>query len=1142
MLAGRGAPHPVIGAFLRHSNAANLLMVLMILFGVFALARINTQFFPTIETSTVSVSIAWSGASAEDVERNILAVAEPELRFIEGVSDVTSYAREGSASIRLDFEEGTDMQQAVADVDAAAKAIGNLPEGADEPTVSTSQFFDRVASLSIGGDVPEAVVRDWAYRIRDDLIERGIDKVSFTGMRDPELRVIVPERELRRHDLTIADISRAIGANSRDLPSGSLDGSIERQLRAIADVDTARELGAIEVRALPTGETLLLGDIATIEDGFEDGAIRGFSDQRPAIEIDVQSTATADTLTTNAILQDYIAEIRPQLPDNIDLQVYEVSAEALNERIMLLVKNGATGLLLVLVVLFAFLHARIAIWVAAGIPVALMATVGLIFLFGETINMMSLFALIMMLGVIVDDAIVVGEHTDTRLAMGDDPVTAAENGVGAMFTPVSAALATTVATFAPLLLIGDTVGQIVSVLPMVVMAVAIASIVECFLILPGHLSHALQGRSGPRWSHWRVFIVGLIAVLLIAAFFTRAGGEGGVAASLPLLAELDAWRQEVSPMLFGAAMASAALLLAMAIEFVLYAARVGFGRNGGRLAPGEPPEDGWFRRNFDAGFDWFRRGPFAWLVRLAFNWRYVSMAIAIGLVMVFAWGLRAGGHVGFVFFPSPESDNISGSVILHPGTPEAEALEAVRAYEAALRRAEARLAEGDEKLIEAVFVTLGSSGRSQGDNLARIKVQLTISERRTVRTPEIVRAWQAEAPELPQVRRFAIRQARGGPPGADIDVELRGSSIGVLKQAAVEVTHLVAAIPGVTGVEDDLPYGKPELVMTLTPRAAALGFTLEEVGTQVRNAVEGMVPRRFARGNDEVTIRVSQQTAGQGTAMLRSMMLTSPSGNLVPLTEIVTLSEQQGFSAIQRRNGQTTISVSGEIDAAVNTTDGVVEQLVESGALDAVARKYGIEYGFGGRSEEQRDAFADLGLGTLVAMSVIYIILAWVFGSYFRPFAVMLIIPFGVVGAVVGHWLLGYQLTILSMIGLLGLAGILVNDSIILVSRLEERLRAGEAVAEACVNASCDRFRAVLLTSLTTIGGLIPLLFETSLQAQFLMPMAITMVFGLATATVLVLFLVPVFIGIGEDIRRALSALYGDRARPASRPGPIAGE
>jgi multidrug efflux pump subunit AcrB len=504
----------------------------------------------------------------------------------------------------------------------------------------------------------------------------------------------------------------------------------------------------------------------------------------------------------------------------------------------------------------------------------------------------------------------------------------------------------------------------------------------------------------------------------------------------------------------------------------------------------------------------------------------VTVAVAIAMILIFARGLTAGGHVGFVFFPSPESENISGNIAFHPGTPEQETVRALAKFEQALRQAETSVG-GDEKLIRATFVTLGSSGRSQGDNLARIKVQLTSSETRTIRTPDFVRAWQEFAPELPSVRRFSVRQGRGGPPGADIDVQLKGSSIGVLKEAATEVSAIIAAVAGVSGVEDDLPYGKPELLMTMKPRGTALGFTLDDIGRQVRNAIEGSIPRRFARGDDEVTVRVMQTMGANGTAALRSMQLVSPAGNHVPLLELVELHEQQGFSTIQRRDGKTTISVSGDIDPAVNTTDGVVERLTESGALEAVARKYGITYEFGGRSREQRDAFRDLQLGTIVALSVIYIVLAWVFGSYFKPFAVMLIIPFGIVGAVIGHYLLGFQLTILSMIGLLGLSGILVNDSIILVSRLDERQKMGDSIAEAAIGASRDRLRAVLLTSLTTIGGLVPLLFEKSIQAQFLMPMAITMVFGLATATLLVLFLVPAIVGIGYDFTNALVAIYG---------------
>ena len=415
------APRSLVSAFLRHPNAANLLMVLMIIFGLFTLGRINTQFFPTIERNTVTVAITWEGASPEDVEANILTVVEPELRFINGVDEMDSYAREGSGSVILTFEEDYDMREALADVEEAARTLSNLPDDAEDAKVTVSNFFDRVASISIAGDVSEATIRRWAKRIRDDLTSRGIDRVTFTGMRSAEMHVAISDYDLRRLSLSIDDVSQAIAQASRDLPSGNLDGAVERQLRTVAaDIDV-RSLGEIEIRSLPTGEKILLRDIATITNTFDDSGVKGISGDGLAIELDIMATPTADTLTSNSILQDYVAEIRPQLPANLEMQVYEVRAAALNDRIMLLVENGLTGLTIVLVVLFLFLNARIAFWVAAGIPVAVLATIGLMYAFGETINMFSLFGLIMMLGIIVDDAIVVGEHTDTRLAMGDDP-------------------------------------------------------------------------------------------------------------------------------------------------------------------------------------------------------------------------------------------------------------------------------------------------------------------------------------------------------------------------------------------------------------------------------------------------------------------------------------------------------------------------------------------------------------------------------------------------------------------------------------------------------------------------------------------------------------------------------------------------
>ncbi|MEM8542171.1 MAG: efflux RND transporter permease subunit, partial [Pseudomonadota bacterium] len=664
-------PRSLVSTFIRHPNAANLLMVLMILFGVFALARINTQFFPTVNTSTISVSIAWSGASAEDVEQNILAVAEPNLRFIEGVKETNSYAREGSASIRLSFNEGYDMQTALRDVEKAAKALNNLPDEAEEPEVSTSQFFDRVASVSIAGDVPETVLRTWAKRLRDGLIDAGIEKVDFTGLRDPELQVDIPERELRRTGLTITDVSNAISSNSRDLPSGALDGAIERQLRTVSDIDSARNLGDLEVKSFASGEKILLKDIATVREGFEEGAIQGFSNKNRAIEIDVMSTANADTLTTNSILVEYLEEFNQIIPPSLEVQTYQVRADALSDRIWLLVKNGLGGLALVIVILFIFLNARIALWVAAGIPVALFATIGFMYVMGQSINMISLFGLIMMLGIIVDDAIVVGEHTDTMRSLGDDPITAAENGVGQMLSPVTAAIITTIAAFAPILLVTGNIGQIMGVLPIVVIAVAIASLVECFLILPGHLSHALSSQRAARFSYWRMFFIALIAALFCTSFLSRGVTEGSLAASIPILQQVQNWQETLNPIMFASGLALAAIILGFLVEGIILFIRRGFSFE----LKSTEYEEGWFRKNFDAGFDWFRSKPFNWLVTLSFNWRYVTVAVAVGLILIFGRGFVAGGHVGFVFFPSPEAENISGNIVFHPGTPEQETID-----------------------------------------------------------------------------------------------------------------------------------------------------------------------------------------------------------------------------------------------------------------------------------------------------------------------------------------------------------------------------------------------------------------------------------------------------------------------------------
>jgi len=1126
--------HGLIARFIRHKNAANLVMVLMILSGIYALAKLNTQFFPTAEIRTITVSVIWPGASAQDVEQRILNSVEPAVRFLDGVDQVISIAREGAANIVLEFDPSTDMQKALSDADSAVAAINTLPEEAERPKVTLRRFYDRIAKLSVSGPYSERALKVFAKRIRDDLIDRGVDRIEMNGFRDEEIVVRVPQAELRRLELTASDVAGRIRLNTQDRPSGNIRGSIDRQVRATAEGETPEAISRIEIKTFPTGERVRIRDVGRISYELDSDQPRGIVNGRPAIQLTVMRAENADTLKSNEILTRYLEEAKAKFPPSLEIRKYQVNADRLLERIMLLVKNGFTGLVLVVAVLLVFLNGRVAIWVAVGIPVSMMATLGMMYFSGQTINMISLFALLMTLGIIVDDAIVVGEHTATRFSMGDPPALAAETGAGRMMVPVVAASLTTIAAFAPIFLVSGVMGQIIVALPMVVIVVLTASLVECFFVLPGHLAHSLGGNRRASWSWWRVVFIALailsVPVLLdwfVRLFVTPEEAKEGLGLLLSGTVErvrdlVDTVGAGAPPLKIaaGAAVVFAVLFLAILVE----AAVLVFKRRANRNPHGESR----FRRAFDAGFGWFRDKPFNFLVGLSYRWRYATVALAVSSVLIFAVGNWMGGRIGFQFFPSPEAESLTATIEFNSGIPEEEAVVAIRRIEASLFATEKQLSGDGESLIVSAYTTLGQSGRHQGGNLAEVNVDLTASEVRTVRTFAFINAWRRNLPHIVGIKRIAVSARRGGPPGKDIDIRLIGGDSATLKKAALEAADLLSAFPGVSAVSDDLPFGKPELVLRLTPRGKALGFTLEDVGKQIRDAFEGAIARRMAVGDEEVEVKVKTTSAVSGGEQVRVQELKSPSGTFVPLNEIVHIAERQVFSVVQRRDGHGSVSVTGDVDDKVTSNQAVIAKLSEK-ALPDLAAKYGITYKFSGRAEERANAFADLGLGLILALSVIYIILAWIFSSYWRPLAVMLIIPFGVVGTFIGHDLMGYKLTMMSFISLLGLAGILVNDSIVLVSRLDERLGEGEDLEVAAVGASRDRLRAVLLTSLTTIGGLAPLLFEQSLQAQFLKPMAITIVFGLSVATLWVLFLVPSIVGIGGDISRFLRGIYGPR-------------
>jgi len=1018
----------LVSLFTRHRTAPNLLMFLMILLGIVGLIRLNVQFFPSFGIDVVTISVKWSGAGAEDVDANIVQALEPELRFLDSVKHVKSTSNEGLASISIEFEAGTEMQTALSNVETAVGQITTLPEDSEKPVVNRVVRYEPITRLLLSGPYPEAALKAMAKNLRDELLDRGVDKIDLVGARDEEIWVDVLPETLRRLDLTIEDISNRISMISQDIPAGETGGVQGKQIRGLGEVKDAHGVGQIEIRSKGNGEKIVLSDIANVTDGFDEDGVEVRYQQTRAIELHVLRSTTADALEVDDIVTGFLADVRPTLAPNLRLDQYAIQANLIRDRIDLLVNNGISGLVLVLGILFLFLNTRVAFWVAMGIPVSLLATMFVMNLSGQTINMVSLFGLIMAIGIVVDDAIVVGEHSETLRRRGLSPVEAAEGGALRMLIPVSASSLTTIAAFIPLLMISDIMGQIIAAIPFVSIAVIVASLIECFLVLPGHMRHALKGK----------------------------------------------------------------------------------------------PEDvSGFRKKFNEKFNHFRDVQFTKLTHTILEYRYATLMVALGALIV-SFGLIAGGRLGFQFFKGPEAERVYANVEMVAGTPRSETMLMVDELERALFETEEELGKG---LIVTHVLKVGTKtaqaagGSSKGDHLGGIYVELTESDKRDVRTDDFTALWRTKLQQRPGLQKLTLIAAQAGPPGRDVDIRINGDDIHDLKRAATDVIELLKRYSGVSAIEDNLPFGKEEAILELTAHGQALGFTTQDVARQVRDAFDGAVAKRFPRGDEEVLIRVQFDRDQIGQTDLDALYLRSPNGAEVPLSEIVTLRTKSGFATVKREDGTRQVAITAEINKSATSTNDIIAQLKRDGIAQIMAQ-HKTEVSFAGKAEEQQRTFGDMITGVVIGFSAIYIVLAWVFASYSKPIVVMSVIPFGFVGAAFGHFIMGYDLTILSLVALVGLSGIVVNDSIILVSTVKEHLDMGKEPMVAIARGTIERLRAVILTSATTIGGLTPLMFETSLQAQFLIPMAITLVFGLMVATMLVLVVVPALLAVLEDIKK----------------------
>lgn len=1042
-MAGRvtGLAGGVLSYFTRHRTAANLVLVIMLAAGLAAFPRMRAQYFPDIVIEDVGVSVVWSGAGAEDVDRAIVQVLEPALLVVEGVTDSRATSREGRADLQLEFEPGWDMSRAADDVQAAVDSLNTLPEGAEDPTVRRGAWRDRVTDVVIAGPVGIEQLGRFADELVTRLFAVGVTRTTINGVAAPETVVEVPSRALIQHDISMSEIAEAIAGAAEADPAGDVGGGSAR-VRTGSAKRTADEIADIVLRSNPDGSKLTVGDIGRIRtDGIDRERIF-FVGDNPAISVRVDRSEGGDAVRIQRQVEEVAAEMELTLPAGVELDLIRTRAEQITARLNILLDNGLLGLGLVVSLLFLFLNARTAFWVAAGIPVSMMAAVAIMYLFGFTFNAISLFALIITLGIVVDDAIVVGEHADFRVRrLREAPAEAAENAARKMFAPVFSASVTTIIAFFGLVAIGGRFGTLIADIPFTVIVVLAASLVECFLVLPNHMSHALIHSAKQHWY------------------------------DLP-------------------------------------------------------------SRVVNRGFAWVRDGIFRKGISLVVKGRYPVFALAI-LILASQASIFVRGDLQWRFFNSPERGSVSGNFAMLPGATRDDTLEMMRELQRATAEVGAQYEEeyGLNPLTYVIAETGGNSGRrlagvdtKESWQLGGISIELIDPDLRPYSSFEFVATLQDAVRNHPMVETVSFRGWRGGPGGDALDIELYGADSVTLKGAAEALKTELARYSEVSALEDSLAYDKDELVLNLTPQGQALGITIDGLGRVLRNRLNGIEAATYPDGPRSAAIRVELPDEELTADFLSRTQVRTATGTYVSLSDIVSVNRESGFSTIRRENGLRLVNVTGDLSEDDPDRAAVIMAELENSILPRLEEDHGIAWRLSGLAEQEREFLSDAFLGFMLCLLGIFLTLAWIFGSWTRPVVVMAVIPFGLVGAIFGHVAWEVPLSMFSVVGLIGMTGIIINDSIVLVTTIDGYAE-DRGLIPAIIDGTADRLRPVLLTTATTVLGLTPLLFESSQQAQFLKPTIITLVYGLGFGMFLVLLVVPALVAMQQDVGGQIRAL-----------------
>jgi len=1026
--------------FVRHKTIANLFLILMIGAGVIAFPNMRAQFFPDVVIDDVGISVTWSGAGAEDVDAGIVQVLEPALLAVEGVTGSRSTSFEGRASLTLEFRPGTDIEKAREDVQFALGSVQNLPSDAGDPEIRTGGWSDRVTDIVITGPVGPEQLGRFADELVTRLFAKGVTQTIIRGVAANSIVVEVPSTSLIRHDIALSEIARRVNAEVNGDPAGDVSGTT--RVRTGVAKRTADDIEEIVLRSNPDGSKLRIGDVARV---FTEGVDRNrayFVGENPAVQLRVNRDATGDAIGIQKIVEEVVSEMQATLPAGTTIELVNGLAEVISARLNILLDNGLMGLGLVLLLLFLFLNARTAIWVAAGIPAAMFAAIALMYMAGVTINMISLFALIITLGIVVDDAIVVGEHADFRVRrFGEDPVVAAERAAARMFSPVFSATLTTVIAFFGLVAIGGQFGSLIADIPFTVIIVLIASFAECFLILPHHLSKAMVHSSKDHWYDWP-------------------------------------------------------------------------------------------SRIFNRAFDWFRLTIFRPFMAGVIWARYPVIAGTI-LILASQVALLVRGDVQWRFFNAPEQGQVTGNFAMLPTATRADSIEMMRELQ---RATEALGKEYEERygISPYTFVVaevggnagraIAGSDRKDPDQLGSISINLIDADSRPYSSFAFVSELQENVRQHPLAETVSFRSWGRGPGGDTLAIQIFGADTEVLKAAAEELKSKLVPFSEVSGLEDSLAYDKEELLLELTPQGLALGLDIENLGLTLRNRLGGMEAATYPDGPRSASIRVALPKGELSADFMDRMLIRTTGGDYVPLADVVYVESRTGFSTVQRENGIALVSVTGDLDDENAERAAEIQEIISNEILPEIETRFGVQSQLAGQSAQERQFLADAQTGVVLVLVGIFLALSWIFGSWTRPLVVMAIIPFGLVGTIYGHYVWEIPMSLFTVVGLIGMVGIIINDSIVLVTTIDEYAK-GRGLFPAIIDGASDRLRPVLLTTLTTVLGLTPLLYEGSNQAEFLKPTIVTLTFGLAVGMFLVLLVVPALIATQSDVGRQIRTI-----------------